>query len=564
MQALSLKLPLLHLFRSLHEKRCPEFFWTFSLHFITVIFTPTTIHRYARYIVLDSEMQALSLKLPLLHLFRSLHEKRCPEFFWTFSLHFITVIYTPTTIHRYSRYIVLDSEMQALSLKLPLLHLFRSLHEKRCPEFFWTFSLHFVTVIYTPTTIHRYSRYIVLDTEMQALSLKLPLLHLFRSLHEKRCPEFFWTFSLHFITVIYTPTTIHRYSGYMVLDTEMQALSLKLPLLHLFRSLHEKRCPEFFWTFSLHFVTVIYTSTTIHRYSRYIVLDSEMQALSLKLPLLHLFRSLHEKRCPEFFWTFSLHFITVIYTPTTIHRYSGYMVLDTEMQALSLKLPLLHLFRSLHEKRCPEFFWTFSLHFVTVIYTSTTIHRYSRYIVLDSEMQALSLKLPLLHLFRSLHEKRCPEFFWTFSLHFITVIYTPTTIHRYSRYIVLDTEMQALSLKLPLLHLFRSLHEKRCPEFFWTFSLHFITVIYTPTTIHRYSRYIVLDSEMQALSLKLPLLHLFRSLHEKRCPEFFWTFSLHFVTVIYTPSTIHRYSRYIVLDTEMQALSLKLPLLHLF
>ena len=98
-----------------------------------------------------------------------------PQFIFTFSLRFVTVIYTPTRIHCYSCYIVLDTEMQALSLKLPLLHLFRSLYEKRCPQFFLLFLLCFVTVIYTPTRIHRYSRYIVLDTGMQALSLKLPL-----------------------------------------------------------------------------------------------------------------------------------------------------------------------------------------------------------------------------------------------------------------------------------------------------------------------------------------------------------------------------------------------------
>ena len=136
--------------------------------------------------------------------------------------------------------------MQAFSLKLLLLHLFRSLHEKRCPQFFFYFFVSFVTVIYTPIRIHGYSCYIVLDTEMQAFSLKHPLLHLFRSLHGKRCPQFFWTFSFRYVSV-YTPIRIHGYSCYILLDTEMQALSLKLPLLHLFLSLHEKkRCPQFY------------------------------------------------------------------------------------------------------------------------------------------------------------------------------------------------------------------------------------------------------------------------------------------------------------------------------
>ena len=118
---------------------------------------------------------------------------------------------------------------------------------------FLTFLFRFVTLIYTPIRIHCCSCYIVLDTEMQALSLKLPLLHLFRSLYEKRCPQFFFTFSFRFVTLIYTPISIQCCSCYIVLDTEMQALSLKLPLLHLFRSLHEKRCPQFFFNFFVSF-----------------------------------------------------------------------------------------------------------------------------------------------------------------------------------------------------------------------------------------------------------------------------------------------------------------------
>ena len=97
-----------------------------------------------------------------------------------------------------------------------------------------------VTKGVTPIRIHHYSCYIVLDTEMQAFSLKLPLLHLFRSLHGKRCPQFFGTFLFRYVSV-YTPIRIHGYSCYILLDTEMQALSLKLPLLHLFLLLHVKK-----------------------------------------------------------------------------------------------------------------------------------------------------------------------------------------------------------------------------------------------------------------------------------------------------------------------------------
>ena len=69
---------------------------------------------------------------------------------------------------------------------------------KDVPNFFFTFSFRFVTLIYTPIRIHCCSFNIVLDTEMQALSLKLPLLHLFRSLYEKRCPQFFFNFFVSF------------------------------------------------------------------------------------------------------------------------------------------------------------------------------------------------------------------------------------------------------------------------------------------------------------------------------------------------------------------------------
>ena len=57
-------------------------------------------------------------------------------------------------------------------------------------------------------------------------------------------------------------------------------------------------------------------------------------------------------------------------------------------------------------------FWDFFVSFRYSDLESIRIHGYSCYIVLDTEMQALSLKLPLLHLFLSLHEKkRCPQFY---------------------------------------------------------------------------------------------------------------------------------------------------------
>ena len=62
---------------------------------------------------------------------------------------------------------------------------------KRCPQFFWIFSFCFVPVIYTPIRIHCYSCSIVLDIQRPVLSLKLPLLHSFRTFHVKKCPNFF-------------------------------------------------------------------------------------------------------------------------------------------------------------------------------------------------------------------------------------------------------------------------------------------------------------------------------------------------------------------------------------
>ena len=78
------------------------------------------------------------------------------------------------------------------------------------------------------------------------------------------------------------------------------------------------------------------------------------------------------KNVPNFFLLFLFRFVTVIYTPIRIHGYSCYIVLDTEMQALSLKLPLLHFFRSLHEKKCPQYFFYF---FVSFRYSDLYTHQ---------------------------------------------------------------------------------------------------------------------------------------------------------------------------------------------
>ena len=87
------------------------------------------------------------------------------------------------------------------------------------------------------------------------------------------------------------------------------------------------------------------------------------------------------KDVPIFFFYFFVSFVTVIYTPIRMHGYSCYIVLDTEMQALSLKLPLLHLFRSLQGKRCPQFFLDF---FVSFRYSDLYTHQDPSLLLLHS------------------------------------------------------------------------------------------------------------------------------------------------------------------------------------
>ena len=140
---------------------------------------------------------------------------------------------------------------------------------------------------------------------------------------------------------------------------------------------------------------------------------------------------------PIFFYFF-VSFVTVIYTPIRIYRYSCYIVLDTEMQAFSLKHPLLHLFRSLHGRGCPQFFWDF---FVSFRFSDLYTHQNPWLLLLHSARHrdaGLTLKLPLLHLFRSLHGKRCLQFFRDFFVSF--------------RYSDLHTYQRLLRLSLLLLH----------------------------------------------------------------------------------------------------------------
>ena len=118
--------------------------------------------------------------------------KRCPQFFfWTFSFCFVPVIYTPIRIHCYS---CAGHRKACIIIETPFVTFVPVVPWKRCPQFFGTFSFCFVPVIYTPIRIHCYSCSIVLDIQRPVLSLKLPLLHSFRSFQGKDDPNFFGLF----------------------------------------------------------------------------------------------------------------------------------------------------------------------------------------------------------------------------------------------------------------------------------------------------------------------------------------------------------------------------------
>ena len=218
---------------------------------------------------------------------------------------------------------------------------------EKMPPYFWTFSFCFVPVIYAPIRILCYSCSIVLDTDRPVLSLKLPLLHSFRSFHEKKCPQIFWTFSFCFVPVIYTPIRIHRYSCSIVLDTDRPVLSLKLPLLHSFRSFHGKDAPIFLDFFVLFRSSDLYT----HQNPSLLLFHSaghRQACIITETPFVTFVPVVPLEKMSPIFWTFSFCFVPVIYTPIRIHCYSCSIVLDTDRPVLSLKLPLLHSFQSFH------------------------------------------------------------------------------------------------------------------------------------------------------------------------------------------------------------------------
>ena len=137
--------------------------------------------------------------------------------------------------------------------------------------------------------------------------------------------------------------------------------------------------------------------------------------------------------------------------------------------------------------------------------------------------------------------------FFTFSLCFVTVIYTPTRIHRYSRYIVLDSEMPVLSLKLPLLHLFRWLHEKRCPKFLGDF---FVTFRYSDLCTHHNPSLLSLHSaglRDVCIIMETPFVTFVPIVTREKMSQFFWTFSRSFVMLHYIPS--NHSSEYVISAT---------------
>ena len=142
--------------------------------------------------------------------------------------------------------------------------------------------------------------------------------------------------------------------------------------------------------------------------------------------------------------------------------------------------------------------------------------------------------------------KDVPNFFYFF-VSFVTVIYTPIRIHRYSCYIVLDTEMQALSLKLPMLHLFRSLHEKRCPQFLGDF---FVTFRYSDLCTHHNPSLLSLHSaglRDACIIMETPFVTFVPIVTQEKMSQFFLTFSRSFVMLHYIPS--NQSSEYVISAT---------------
>ena len=228
------------------------------------------------------------------------------------------------------------------------------------------------------------------------------------------------------------------------------------------------------------------------------------------------------EKMPPYFWTFSFCFVPVIYTPIRIHRYSCSIVLDTNMPVLSLKLPLLHLFQSFHGKDAPIFLDFFVLFRSSDLYT----HQNPLLLLFHSaghRQACIITETPFVTFVPVVPLEKMSPIFWTFSFCFVPVICTPIRIHCYSCSIVLDTDRPVLSLKLPLLHLFRSFHGKDAPIFLDFFVLFRSSDLYT----HQNPLLLLFHSaghKHACIIIETPFVTFVPVVPWKRCPHIFGLF----------------------------------------
>ena len=165
---------------------------------------------------------------------------------------------------------------------------------------FWTFSFCFVPVICAPIRIHCYSCSIVLDTDRPVLSLKLPLLHLFRSFHGKDAPIFLDFFVLFRSSDLYThqnPSLLlfhsagHR-QACIIIETPFVTLVPMVP--------REKMSPNFLDFFVLFRSSDFYT----HQNPSLLLFHSSGHrhaCIIIETPFVTFVSSVTWKRCPKFF-----------------------------------------------------------------------------------------------------------------------------------------------------------------------------------------------------------------------------------------------------------------------
>ena len=139
------------------------------------------------------------------------------------------------------------------------------------------------------------------------------------------------------------------------------------------------------------------------------------------------------KDVPNFFYFF-VSFVTVIYTPIRIHHYSCYIVLDTEMQALSLKL-LCYIYSDRYmRKDVPNFWGTF---FVLFRYSDLCTHHNPSLLLLHSaglRDACIIMETPFVTFVPIVTQEKMSQFFFTFSRSFVMLHYIPLRLLlRYGR-----------------------------------------------------------------------------------------------------------------------------------